>query len=463
MKRREFLKLSNTAIGAAAIISTTGANAVQGEQRMNRPNIIMITCHDIGQYLGCYGVKTVQTPNLDNLASKGIRFENFYSTSAVCSPGRGSLHTGRYPQSNGLMGLTHAPWWWSLNEAEKHTAVHLKELGYVPHLIGFNHIDSNTKRLGYDAVASQNRKATETVAAAKDLINDTHQSDKPFFAKIGFTEVHRPFTHGSDTSKGLFIPPWLQDTPEMRDDLAAFQAEIAYFDARVGEILDALYASPIVENTLVIMTSDHGIPYPGAKWSVRKAGIEVPFIVYQPGTVFTGGKVFTEVMSNVDVLPTLLEYLGVQVPSNIQGVSFLEFIQGTSKTPPRIEAFSQYTPDMKRDNLSRSVITARYHLIRYFDQGRAVAYPADVNPQRFAGHLERCKTKGTRPFAQLFDLQTDPYELNDIADAPENAGIVKELSDRLLDWIRQVNDPLLEGLPRTPYYARAMADFLGKE
>jgi arylsulfatase A-like enzyme len=77
---------------------------------MGRPNILMITCHDLGQHLGCYGVESVQTDNLDRLASKGIRFTNFYSTSAVCSPGRGSLHTGRYPQSNALMGLTNPPW-----------------------------------------------------------------------------------------------------------------------------------------------------------------------------------------------------------------------------------------------------------------------------------------------------------------------------------------------------------------
>jgi hypothetical protein len=82
-------------------------------------NIFMITCHDIGQHLGAYGIEEVQTPHIDGLAREGILFKNFYSTSAVCSPGRGSLHTGRYPQSNGLMGLTHGPWWWQLNDEEQ--------------------------------------------------------------------------------------------------------------------------------------------------------------------------------------------------------------------------------------------------------------------------------------------------------------------------------------------------------
>ncbi len=305
MKRRDFIKTSASTV-AASMIAKNGF----GASTKNRPNIIMITCHDIGQHVGCYGVETVHTENLDRLAQKGIRFHNFFSTSAVCSPGRGSLHTGRYPQSNGLMGLTHAPWWWSLNEDEIHTAQYLRGAGYETILIGFNHIHPDPARLGYEKVLSKKRDAKESVKAAQDVISQAKQGNRPFFAKVGFTEVHRPFTHGKDTSKGLFVPPYLKDTPVMREDLAGFQATIRFFDERVGEILDALESSDIAENTLVIFTSEHGIPYPGAKWSVRKEGFSIPFVVYQPGTMFEGGQVYQELMSNVDVLPTLLDYLG---------------------------------------------------------------------------------------------------------------------------------------------------------
>jgi N-sulfoglucosamine sulfohydrolase len=183
-----------------------------------------------------------------------------------------------------------------------------------------------------------------------------------------------------DITKGLFIPPWLQDTKDIRDDLAAFQATIKYFDERASEILDTLEASDIAKNTIVIMTSDHGIPYPGAKWTVRKAGIEVPLIIYQPNTIFSGGKIVNAIISNVDVLPTINEFIGIDIPDNIQGHSFIPYLKGETDTPPRTHAFSQYTPDMKRDNLSRSVINNQYHLIRYFDQGRTVEYPVTVNP-----------------------------------------------------------------------------------
>ena len=260
MDRRGFLLSASMLCGGLLTSKASGRN---GGVEAPRPNILMITCHDIGQHLGCYGVRSVQTDNLDRLAARGIRFSHFYSTSAVCSPGRGSLHTGRYPQSNGLMGLTHAPWWWKLNENERHTAAILRDAGYETHLIGFNHIDGDTDRLGYEHTASEQRRASETVEAARQLIQEAHLADRPFFAKVGFTEVHRPFVHGTDTEKGVFVPPYLQSTEQVRSDLAALQATIRYFDQRVGEILDTLYTSRIAKNTLVIMTADHGIPIQG--------------------------------------------------------------------------------------------------------------------------------------------------------------------------------------------------------
>jgi arylsulfatase A-like enzyme len=186
----------------------------------------------------------------------------------------------------------------------------------------------------------------------------------------------------------------------------------------------------------------------------------VPFIVYQPGTLFEGGQVYEDVMSNVDVLPTLLAYLDVPIPEAIQGVNWMPTLRGEAP-PPRDVAFAQFTPAMKRDNLSRAIFTDRFNLIRYFDQGRSVAYPVDVDPQAFAAHVQRCPTKDRhRPFVQLFDMRNDPYELHNLAQDPDQQDRVASLSARLRDWMEEVGDPLLEEPLRTPYYERAMADFL---
>ena len=152
------------------------------------PNVVLITTHDLGQHVGCYGIETVETPNLDQLAADGVRFENACATSPVCSPARGSLLTGRYPQSTGLMGLTHAPWWWEIDDAEILLPELLGEAGYETHLAGLQHV-ATPDRMGFQHAHSEDADAEETTAAAADLF--AAAGDDPFYAQIGFTEVHR--------------------------------------------------------------------------------------------------------------------------------------------------------------------------------------------------------------------------------------------------------------------------------
>ena len=465
MNRREFLKLSGfaaTSLGVSQVLhSTRLAAKTGGLSKCHNANVLMITCHDIGQHLGCYGVKTVHTDNLDELAKKGIRFQNYFATDCVCSPSRGGILTGRYPQANGLMGLTHQPWGWSLKKDEKHLAAILREAGYETTLVGLQHVTSgDPASLGYQNVLSQERQAGKTVQTTKELLQQARKLDRPFFMKVGFFEVHRPFTNGKDTGKGIFIPHFLKDTPEIREDLAKLQGTIRFFDKCVGEILDALKKSRVADNTLVIFTSDHGIPYPGAKWCLYDPGIQTPLIMHHPGTVIEGGKVFQQLMSNVDFLPTLLDILGVDIPQNLHGHSFREVIEGKRTDSPRNEIFAQRTSHALRDNTSRTVRTIRYKLIRYFEPGRLIEFPTDAVPQRVAEHTERPKRPmGKRPVVQLFDLKEDPHERNDLAGSPEYANIVRDLSNRLWRWMEEVGDPILDGPLLTPYYKEAIEDY----
>lgn len=272
------------------------------------------------------------------------------------------------------------------------------------------------------------------------------KSGKPIFVKIGFQEVRRRFTNGADSTLGIFIPPYLQNTPAIREDLAAYQATIKYFDECVGRILKELDKSKIAGNTIVVFTADHGIPYPGAKWSLRKAGVEIPLIIWQPGSTFSGGKVQDALMSNIDFLPTLLDYIGLDIPDNMEGVTFYPFLSGKTDEKPRKLIFAQFTPAMKRDNESRCVFDGKNWYIHYFDAGRNVIYPADVHPQNFASHIERCKTRGTRPFYHLYNIKRDPYCLNYIGSDPANRDVV--------------DDPLLKGATQVPYYKMSIDNLL---
>jgi len=454
MNQKSILRIL-TGISVGFCISPAISNATVSP---SRPNMIIITVHDLGQHLGCYGIPSVQSPNLDKLAQKGILFRNFYSTSAVCSPGRGSLLTGRYPQSNGLMGLTHDPWWWKLNEAEKHLAELLKSNGYSTTLIGLTH-EGEPNRLGYERHISSQNNALETVTEAATFLKNSKSNEIPFFLSIGFIEVHDPYRHGTDSVKGIFVPGYLAKTSEIRNELAKFQGDIKFMDDCVGKILKSVEESEVGTNTIIIFTSDHGIGFPGAKWTTRKAGIEVPFIIYQPKSIFSGGKVFNETMSNVDVVPTLFEYAGLPIPGNIEGLSFKKMIAGETTVSSRKSAFAQFTPDMKRDNQSRTVVSGKFQLIWYFDAGRTVAYPVSTSPSRFSAHTEREKTTGARPFFELYNIETDPFELEDLGQEKEYTGKVKELSSELMSWMKSVKDPLLEGPLVTPYYEKSKAKF----
>ena len=465
MNRREFLRRSSVAVSGWCVSKVWASqNAAAGNGGMSKcrnANVLMITCHDLGRHIGCYGVDTVQTDNLDKLAAKGIRFQNYFAADCVCSPSRGSIFTGRYPQANGLMGLTHEPWGWSFKQGEKHLAEILRQAGYETTLVGLQHVTRDDPHsLGYEHVLSEDHKADETVKAAQEVLRKAEKGGRPFFIKVGFSEVHRPFTVEPDTEKGVFIPHYLKDTPEIREDLAKFQGMIRFFDKCVGQILDVLEDSRMAENTLVVFTSDHGIPYPGAKWCLYDPGLETPLIMHCPDTAIEGGKVFEQLMSNVDFLPTLLDILGVDIPRKVQGYSFKQVIEGTTDESPRDAIFAQRTSHALRDNTSRTVRTRRYKLIRYFEPGRVIEFPTDAVPQRVAEHTERPKRKpGKRPVVQLFDLVDDPHERNDLAALPEYANVVRDLSDRLWRWMEEVEDPILDGPLVTPYYREAISDY----
>jgi len=428
------------------------------------PNILMMTCHDLGQHLGCYGVDTVHSEAIDALAAEGHRFERYFAASPVCSPSRGCMLTGRYPQTNGLLGLTHSPWNWRFHAGETHMAAILARAGYRTTLIGFQHVTPGQPHdLGYqEVITAAGRAPQKAEAAAAFLKQLKERGDSPFFAKIGFTEVHRPYQSGGivpDSEKGIHVPPFLADTEDIRKDLAGLQGSIRLMNGAVGVILAALEDSGLKDDTLVIFTSDHGIPYIGAKWTLFDPGLTIPLIFRWPAGDLTGGRVHRQLLSNVDFLPTLLDLAGVAIPDNLQGFSAVDILRGRTTEPVRDAIFAEHLSHALRDNTSRCIRTERYKLIRNFEPGRKIVKPIDAHPQNVAGHTARPRREGTRPVAQLFDLEADPIEYNNLALDKQHAPLLRELSDRLWRWMADVGDPILEGPIRTPYYEEAMADY----
>ena len=420
----------------------------------NRPNIVLITCHDTGRHFGCYGIETVHTPAIDALAEDGQLYTNYFTTSPVCSPSRGAMLTGRYPQSNGLIGLTHSPWHWAFNDGERHLSHVLRDAGYNTCLFGLQHEDSDTDTLGFQSTHAQ-RGPDGKRATAIDVANSfsdfcqSGDTESPFYAQIGFFETHRPHDFGDvepDASKGIYVPPYLLDDQTSRREMAVQQGACRRVDEAVTIISKALDDAQLTADTLFIFTVDHGIEFPRAKWYCYDPGIEVALVMRWPGGGIQGGEKKDRLLSNVDLFPTILDLIGEPIADNVEGLSFADYASDDRAPAKRDAVFSVF-----QGKDIRSVRTDRYKLIRNFQPRRLV--PVPVNMTDSPAGREKC------PVVQLYDLEKDPHEFSDVADDPAYADVRKDLSDRLWTWMGSVDDPSLKGPLPTPYYHEAIAEY----
>ncbi len=280
--------------------------------RASVPNVVVYVSHDTGRHISPYGIATVRTPNAERVAQEGVLFERAFCTAPHCSPSRASLFTGRYPHANGVMGLTGAVFGWDLNEGEVHAAQHFRALGYETALIGIAHETHTKERRGFDFIDG------ETYAGRVGGVFDrwlAQRADRrrPFFVQIGTHETHRPFLRDRvrpDAELGITIPPWLQDGEATRADFAELQGSVARWDEGLGALLDALDRHGAGDDTLLVVTTDHGLPMPRAKATLYDPGIEVMLLMRWPNGGLDTGRRYSELVSNADVLPTLLDAVG---------------------------------------------------------------------------------------------------------------------------------------------------------
>ena len=296
-----------------------------------RPNIILMTSHDMGRHIAPYGINTVATPNCDRLARESVLLENCFCVAPQCSPARSSIVTGRYPHSNGVMGLTQGDYAWSMHDDERPLAHLVKDAGYRSWLLGLQHETPNPETLGFDHVelGFSLLEAPQRLAA----LLDTHDAQAaPFYCQLGCFEAHRPFDwQGTEPApeNGVTIPGYYPDevraNPDVHDEFAAFEGMIQRYDRGLGGVLDLLDQRGLADNTLLIVTTDHGIPFPMAKGTLLDPGIEVMAFVRWPQR-WRGGQRRSELVSHVDFLPTILQSIGAETPDNVHGHSLLPLL-----------------------------------------------------------------------------------------------------------------------------------------
>lgn len=427
---------------------------------MDRPNILFMICHDLGDWLGCYGHKTVNTPALDRLASEGVRFEQNYCTSPGCCPSRAALFTGRYPHAVGMYGLIHDGAEFRLHDDERHLCQYLKDVGYQTALIGDQHVHiDGGRRLGFDyedpGKSEINPCCDQLVGKAIDYFEKVRDPKRPFFMQVATHEPHRPFEHKGcppDDSRGVEVPPYLPDHEVVRDELKAFQGSAKRMDRCMGDIIEYVEKSDFGKNTVFIFTVDHGHDFPRAKATLYDPGIKVALVVKYPGWNATGGRVYREMISNIDVLPTILEGLGIAVPRNIQGKSFLPLLTGGAYKK-REEVYATKTFHGLYDP-KRAIRTEHYKYIVNFELGQR--YELTNSPSYRICCTGRPYT-GTQPMFELYDLEADPWEMNNLSEKAEYLAIEKELDRKLKNFMRESGDPLVNGPLVTKWYRKAVS------
>lgn len=414
-----------------------------------RPNILYLHSHDTGCYVQPYG-HGVPTPSIQRLAEQGVLFRQSFCAAPTCSPSRASLVTGQWAHSSGMIGLAHRGF--SLSDYSHHIVHTLRQAGYHSSLIGVQHVAREPATIGYDHVAPVASHRVEHVApAAADWIG--HAPQEPFFLSVGFSETHRQFHEpGPDEDPRYCLPPRpLPDTPEVRQDVAAFKASARVLDRGIGMVLEALEKQGLAENTLVICTTDHGIAFPGMKCNLTDHGIGVMLIVRGPGG-FTGGQVVDAMVSHVDLFPTICDLLDIEAPLWLQGTSMLPLVRGEA-AEIREELFAEVTYHAAYEP-QRAVRTRRSKYIRRFERRSGPVLPNCDDGLSKDVWLRHGWADRPPEMEQLYDLVFDPNESNNLAGDPAMARVLGEMRERLERWMRATDDPLLAGTVPAPSGAR---------
>ena len=390
----------------------------------NRPNIILITADDLGNQLGCYGDEYAKTPALDKLASEGIRFKTAWVTQSSCSSSRSSIFTGLYPHQNGQVGLAHLG---IFSKETPRLPNLLKEEGYRTGILGKLHVQPE-ENFDFDLELKQNWTIDVKRVAREAMAFIEGDDEKPFFLKISYFDPHHPF---KDQVEGIpaetfeegdvKTPSWVRGNRErINSQIASFYNQITRVDVGISLLMDELKRSGKIKNTMIIFLGDNGAPLPGGKGTCYEAGMEVPFIVHWEGGNIKSGEVSDELISAIDIMPTILEACGVKAPENLQGRSLLPILRGEKVSNWRRYMFGEMTfHEPKQYKPSRTVRDDRYHLIHNL-------YTTDM------------------PEWELFDLLTDPDERENLAENPAYSTQLEKMKKELYKWRKDTNDPLLD-------------------
>jgi len=459
--------ISAVAVAASAM---TASSATADDAR---PNILFAIADDWGwPHAGAYGDPVVKTPTFDRLAEEGVLFHHAYVSSPSCTPSRGAILTGQ--------------WHWRLKSAANLWSVFPDEFAVYPEILaqaGYE-IGHTGKAWGPGRTETRSRQLAGSRYRNFRAFLNARDKSMPFCFWLGTSDPHRPFKKGSGEASGMDLskielPAAFPDAPEVRGDVADYYFEVQRFDKLVGDAVAALEEIGELDNTLVVMTGDHGMPFPRCKSNLYDCGTRVPLAIRWPEKA-PGERATTDFVSLTDLAPTFLEAAGVKIPEEMTGRSLMPIL--TSDKSGRIDSARDYVlvgkerhvPSQEKPDMGgypcRGIRTHKYFYIRNFkpdrwpngtpdyenaampgnwyadtDNGPTKTYMIQ-NKDKDAAHRKLYELAfAKRPAEELYDLEKDPHQLNNVAGDPAYAEVKKELSQRLMAELKKTRDPRVIG------------------
>ncbi|MEL6826971.1 MAG: sulfatase-like hydrolase/transferase [Pseudomonadota bacterium] len=455
-------------LSACANDATDPVRSVSESDAAARPNIVLILFEDMSPRVGSFGDRLAHTPNFDRLAAEGVRYTNVFTTSGVCAPSRAALITGQYQQTIGAQHMrTMAPAGGTGGGPQGYFAVP------PPHIKAF---PERLRAVGY--YTSNNSKTDYQFGQPFTIWNRSEPgadwsqraAGQPFFHMVSLFNTHESAIWPVDMEKtpanqdfyglvsrnrqafkdrvartdpdAVSVPPYLPDTPIVRRDIATHYDNIAHTDRALGALYDRLAAEGLLANTIVIVSSDHGDGLPRMKRSLYDSGLHVPMVIRYPDGR-EAGTVNDELISFVDLAPTILSWADAPNPDHLAGFDF----EGDDRDPSREYIFAAQDRMDFDPNHRRAVRDRRFKLIQNFSPGDRYFVPLafrDVQPTMRelwngleAGTLSKAAQHLFEPMPefQLYDLASDPHEIRNLSDAPEHAATVTRLKTVLDDWM----------------------------
>lgn len=454
--------------------SASNATLTRGLQGQ-RPNILLIIADDLSKTLPLYGDQTIVTPGMNGVAKDGVVFDHAYCTASSCTPSRASILTSKYPHQLQQGGNLHG----TLPIKYDNYASILAQNGYRVGLSGKGWAPGDYKPGGY-----KQNPAGKSYKSFEAFMKD-QPADQPFCFWLGSHDPHRPYKaslkeeYGID-SLNVKVPIWLPDNKQVRNDFLDYYAESKRFDRMIEGAIALLKKKGIYDQTLIVITSDNGMPFPRVKANAYDLSTNIPLII-RWGDHFIKGKRLNEFVSLIDLAPTFLSAAGVKVPQAMMGKSLLGLLATGKSKQPRQAIFSERERHayVRAGNIGypvRAIRTDRYLYINNLRPARWPAGdPANLESNRFYGDIDNGPTKklllenkdtpayqnfriwslDKRPSEELYDLKKDPDQLVNLVGKPAWDKVKKGLAKRLMNWRKSTNDPVTDNVDpfdHYPYY-----------